>query len=45
MADKAERIGKGYCGKVLHVDLSARTIFYQDLNEAFYRKYLSGLGL
>jgi len=45
MTNEGKKTGKGYCGKVLHVDLSARKILYQDLNEAFYRKYLSGLGL
>ena len=36
---------KGYCGKILNVDLSTQKISYQDLNEAFYREYLSRVGL
>ena len=26
MVDKVQKIGKGYCSKILYVDLSARTI-------------------
>ena len=37
--------GKGYCGKILHVDLSRRKVVHEKLEEAFYKKYLSGVGL
>ncbi len=36
---------KGYCGKILHVDLSKGEVSHQELDEAFYKKYLSGIGL
>ncbi|MGD9321389.1 MAG: aldehyde ferredoxin oxidoreductase N-terminal domain-containing protein, partial [Desulfobacteraceae bacterium] len=45
MANESQGISKGYCGRVLHVDLSTSTISYQELDEAFYQKYLGGLGL
>lgn len=45
MANESQGIGKGYCGRVLHVDLSTSTISYEELDEAFYQKYLGGLGL
>jgi len=45
MANESKRIGKGYCGRVLHVDLSTSAISTQELDEAFYQKYLGGLGL
>ena len=45
MANESQRIGKGYCGRVLHVDLSTSAISTQELDEAFYQKYLGGLGL
>jgi len=45
MIEKDQRTGKGYCGKILNVDLSAGTISYREFNHAFYQKYLSGVGL
>jgi aldehyde:ferredoxin oxidoreductase len=45
MAKDSQRLGRGYYGKVLHVDLSSSKITYQELDEAFYQKYLGGLGL
>jgi aldehyde:ferredoxin oxidoreductase len=45
MTDKEHKTGKGYCGKILNVDLGTGTISYRELNDAFYRKYLSGVGL
>jgi len=45
MTDKDHKTGKGYCGKILNVDLSTGTISSRELNDAFYRKYLSGVGL
>lgn len=45
MADERENTGKGYCGKILHVDLSDGTISGQEPDVDFYRKYLGGVGL
>jgi aldehyde:ferredoxin oxidoreductase len=45
MTHESQGTGRGYCGKILHVDLGASTISYQELDEAFYQKYLGGLGL
>ncbi|MBW2118947.1 MAG: aldehyde ferredoxin oxidoreductase family protein [Deltaproteobacteria bacterium] len=45
MTDKNHKTGNGYCGKILNVDLSSGTISYRELNDAFYNKYLSGVGL
>ena len=38
-------VGKGFCGEICTVDLSSRTIEREQLEENFYEKYLSGLGL
>ncbi len=45
MANESPGTGRGYCGRILHVDLDTSTISYQELDEAFYQKYLGGLGL
>ncbi len=37
--------GNGFCGKILNVDLSSGTPEYESLEESFYKKYLSGVGL
>jgi aldehyde:ferredoxin oxidoreductase len=36
---------KGYWGKICNVDLSSGTIEMEELEDEFYRKYLSGVGL
>ncbi|MBN1105470.1 MAG: aldehyde ferredoxin oxidoreductase family protein [Deltaproteobacteria bacterium] len=36
---------KGYWGKILHVDLAARTISHESMDEHFYRKLLGGVGI
>jgi len=43
--EESKRIGKGFCGKILNVDLSSGKIQYEELGEEFYKKYLSGVGL
>jgi aldehyde:ferredoxin oxidoreductase len=43
--ETTERIGQGFCGKILHVDLGQGSHDYETLDEAFYKKYLSGVGL
>ncbi len=35
----------GYCGKILRVNLSERRIAVEQPSEAFYRRYLGGIGL
>lgn len=35
----------GYRGKILHVDLTAKTVQVEEPGEAFYRKYLGGAGV
>lgn len=42
---KSERIGRGYCGKICMVDLTSGKIEMEDVGDAFYEKYLSGVGL
>lgn len=37
--------GKGYWGRVCHVDLTTGTIRYADLEDDTYRRFLSGAGL
>jgi aldehyde:ferredoxin oxidoreductase len=37
--------GKGYMGKILLVDLDSGDTSFEGLEEDFYRKYLSGVGL
>lgn len=37
--------GKGYWGKILHVDLNDGSISTQEPDEEFYMKYLGGLGI
>lgn len=32
----------GYCGRVLHVDLTSKGITIEQPGEVFYRKYLGG---
>ena len=39
------RIGKGFCGAICSIDLSSGKITYEKLEEDFYRKHLSGVGL
>ena len=36
---------KGYTGKILNVDLTTRTWSEENLADAVYEKYLSGIGL
>ncbi|MBF0120027.1 MAG: aldehyde ferredoxin oxidoreductase family protein [Desulfobacterales bacterium] len=38
-------MGKGFCGKILHIDLTSRRLDVEELSEEFYKKHLSGLGL
>jgi aldehyde:ferredoxin oxidoreductase len=38
-------IGRGFCGRILHVDLTTGHHEYEYLGEDFYRKYLGGVGL
>jgi len=35
----------GYCGKVLHVDLTGGKVEVEEPSEAFYRKYMGGSGM
>ncbi|MFW6381581.1 MAG: aldehyde ferredoxin oxidoreductase family protein, partial [Bacillota bacterium] len=35
-------MGKGYCGRILHVDLSRKEFSVEEPEEDFYRKYLGG---
>ena len=37
--------GKGYWGRILWVDLSAGKTAVEELDDAFYQKFLSGVGL
>ena len=37
--------GKGYWGQILWVDLSAGKTAVEELDDAFYQKFLSGVGL
>jgi len=39
------RKGKGFWGRIIHADLSGRTIAYEDLDEGFFRTYLGGVGI
>ena len=39
------RMGKGYMGKILMVDLTSREIHEEIISDEVYRKYLSGAGL
>ncbi|MEW5724818.1 MAG: aldehyde ferredoxin oxidoreductase family protein [Thermodesulfobacteriota bacterium] len=43
--ETTDRTGRGFWGRILHVDLSARKHEYEDLSPDFYRKYLGGVGL
>jgi aldehyde:ferredoxin oxidoreductase len=45
MARDEAGAGKGFWGKILHVDLTARTITQENLDEGFYRKFLGGVGI
>ena len=36
---------KGFLGRILHIDLSSGKSEYETLEESFYRKYLSRVGL
>ncbi len=45
MRDETQGAGRGYWGKILHVNLGASTVSHQEPDDAFYRKYLGGLGL
>ncbi len=46
MADTdATRPGKGYWGRILHVDLDKGRCEHEDLDEAVYRRFLGGVGL
>ncbi|MGC9010079.1 MAG: aldehyde ferredoxin oxidoreductase N-terminal domain-containing protein [Sulfolobales archaeon] len=36
---------KGYAGKILHIDLSSRRFFYEELDKGLARKYIGGKGL
>jgi aldehyde:ferredoxin oxidoreductase len=45
MSEQSAGGGRGYCGRILHVDLSAGTYEYEEPGDDFYRKYLSGVGL
>src|SRR2546430_8092917 len=35
----------GYCNKILHVDLSARSTWIEEPGDAFFRRYAGGRGL
>jgi len=35
----------GYCGEILHVDLTGETAVFEQPEENFYRKYLGGAGI
>jgi len=39
------RIGKGFCGAICFIDLSTGKVEYEKLEEDFYKKHLSGVGL
>ncbi|MFH1137535.1 MAG: aldehyde ferredoxin oxidoreductase family protein [Pseudomonadota bacterium] len=40
-----KRLGRGYVGRILHVDLTAGQTQFESLEDDFYKKYLSGVGL
>ena len=40
-----KRIGRGFVGRILHVDLTSGRTEFESLPEEFYQKYLSGVGL
>jgi len=42
---QAKGTGKGFWGRVCHVDLGAGTILYEDWGPELFRKYLGGVGL
>jgi len=43
--DAHEGQGKGFFGRICIVDLTEGRVEFEDLEESFYRKYLSGVGL
>lgn len=45
MADNNTEKGRGFWGKILHVNLSDGSFEYEELDESFYRKYLGGHGI
>ena len=45
MKDHRQSSGRGFWGKVLHVHLDNRQTHFEELDETFYSKYLSGVGL
>ena len=45
MPEEKNSAGKGYWGKILHVDLTKGTVSPQFLDHDFYRQYLGGVGI
>ncbi|MFZ0448544.1 MAG: aldehyde ferredoxin oxidoreductase family protein [Desulfatiglandaceae bacterium] len=45
MKENAENAGRGYWGKILHVNLTSGDISPEALGDPFYRKYLGGVGI
>ena len=45
MSEITRNPGNGYWGRVLHVDLTNGTHDFEHFGDAFYRKYLGGVGL
>jgi len=45
MKDHRQSRGRGFCGKIFHVHLDKSQTLFEELDEAFYRKYLGGVGL
>lgn len=45
MTDDKNTVGRGFCGRILHVNLTTGEFEYEQLSEDFYKKYLCGVGL
>jgi aldehyde:ferredoxin oxidoreductase len=45
MKEKRATTGKGYWGRVLHVDLQDRSVSYEDTGEEFCLRFLGGIGI
>ncbi len=45
MNETKKSVGKGYWGKILHVDLTTATISPELLDDSFYLQYLGGIGI
>ncbi|MBW2095984.1 MAG: aldehyde ferredoxin oxidoreductase family protein [Deltaproteobacteria bacterium] len=45
MPETKNAAGKGYWGKILHVDLTTGSVSPEFLDDSFYQKYLGGIGI